>query len=405
MRRPDLRNERGIALVFTVFALVVIGALVAGTFFVSRVEQVTGYNTVWAGQASEAAEAGLTHVNVTVDATTFGSIPVWTPATPNEMVLANKAVQGMPGLVYSTRIRRLNQQLFQITSVGEKRTPGGQVLASQTVAHLVRLAKPTIGVNAAITVQDPINFNGNAFLVSGINSLPPQWFAGECPALDSGNTDDVVGIRSAGSTGATAQDMNNIDGYPTATVDNDPTITSSTFQDFLDYTYTTLSQQPNVKVLSLDTPYNGVGPVLDVSQSPAVCKKPAPLNFGEPFRNPPTAGAVIPCTGYFPVVHGTGGQTKFAANSRGQGILLIDGDMEIVGSFEWSGLIIVRGQMKVSGTGNKIYGAVLTEGVDISTSGSLGGDALVNYSACAIEKAIQGGSLPEPLSRGWAQIF
>ncbi|HEX9755628.1 MAG TPA: hypothetical protein VGA42_07955 [Gemmatimonadales bacterium] len=405
MHRPDLRSERGIALVLTVFALVVIGALVTGAFFVGRVEQITGYNTVWAGQAGEAADAGLTHANVNLPSNTYLTLPVWTPAAPNELVIANQQVQGMPGLVFTDRIRRLNESLFLVTSTGEKRAPGGQALASQTVAALVRMAKPTISVNAAVTVQDPIKFNGNSFVVDGYNSLPAQWSAGECSALDPLNTDDLVGIRSATTTGAGPQDLNNISGFPVPTVDFDPTINSATFQNFLDYTYNTLASQPNVVELPLATPYNGVAPVVDYSQTPAVCDKTAPLNLGEPFRDPPTAGAVTECMDYFPTVHGTGSELKFAAGNRGQGIMLVDGDLELVGGFEWAGLIIVRGQMKITGTGNKIYGAILTESADLNTAGAVSGNIEVHYSACAIEKAVQGAAAPLPLHRGWAQVF
>ncbi len=405
MRRFSVRNEQGIALVLTVFALVVIGAVVAGTFFVGRVEQTTGYSTVWSRQAGEAAETGLTWTMTNVEAPTYLAIPVWSPATPSELDLGSRTVAGMPHVSYSSRIRRLNQTLFQVTAVGTRRGTGGRIIASETLVQLVRLAKPTIGVNAAITVQDPIKFNGNAFSISGMNALPPQWLPAECAALDPGNSDDVVGIRSSTGTGANSSDMNNIQGFPTKVVANDPSVTSETFRDFLDYTYATLAAQPGVKVLPSTSTYNGVGPVLDLTQSPAVCNKAAALNFGEPFRNPPTAGAVTQCQNYYPTVHGTGTSLKFAAGSRGQGILLVDGNLELAGGFEWSGLVIVRGQMKINGTGNKLYGAILTEGVDLNTSGSVSGNVEIGFSACAIEKAVLGAAVPVPLSRGWAQVF
>lgn len=401
---PNLRNERGIALVLTLFGIIVIGALVGGAFFVGRVEQITGRNGLWSAQALEAAEAGLAHAHTNLDAITYGAIPVWTPAAPVELALPTRLIPGMPGLAFTDTVRRLNQTLFLIRSTGT-RQGGGRALASQQVGSLVRLAKPTVGVNAAVTVQDPIKFNGNAFEVNGYNSLPPQWAPAECAPVDVGNTDDVVGIRSSTSTGASAKDLDNIFGFPAKVVANDPTITSDTFRDFLDYTYSTLSTQPNVKKLPLTTPYNGIGPSLDFSETPAVCDKSAPLNFGEPLRNPPTAGAIAACQNYFPIVHGTGAQTKFASNSRGQGILLIDGNLEIVGGFEWSGLVIVRGEMKVTGTGNKIFGAILTEGVDINTAGSIGGNVTVSYSACAISKASEGAAAPLLLSRGWTHLY
>jgi hypothetical protein len=197
----------------------------------------------------------------------------------------------------------------------------------------------------------------------------------------------------------TAADDDNVLGFPADAVANDPTINSETFRNFLDYTYSTLATQPGVKDFPNTTPYNGVGPVVDGT---GACDKPSALNLGEPRRG---GGTVPACKTYFPIVHGTGAQLKFASNSRGQGILLVDGDLELVGGFEWTGLIIVRGQMKITGNGNKINGAILTEGVDINTSGSIGGNAEVTYSKCAIDRAINGAAAPAPVSRGWAQLF
>jgi hypothetical protein len=61
--------------------------------------------------------------------------------------------------------------------------------------------------------------------------------------------------------------------------------------------------------------------------------------------------------------------------------------------------------MKVTGTGNKIYGAVLTEGASVNTAGSVGGNVEVRYSACGIENAVNGAAAAVPLSRGWTQLF
>jgi hypothetical protein len=402
MRFSKLRNdEQGMALILAVFGLVVIGALVAGSFFVGRVEQITGTNTVWASQAGEAAEAGLGYAMSAIDPVTYEAMPVWSPATPNEYVTSGAGISGTTSVVFTDSVRRLNQTVFVVRSTGRRVSAGGQVLASQTLAQMVRLAKPTVGVNAAVTVQDPIKFNGNSFAVDGVNAYPPGWGASDCPtgAPQANNTDDVVGIRSSSGTGMSATDDDNVNGYPADAVPNDPTITSATFRDFLDYTYNTLANQANVKVLVNDTPYNGVAPVIDASST---CDKTVLLNLGEPRRD---AGSVTQCYGFFPIAHGTASRLIFASGTRGQGILLVDGDLELVGGFEWSGLIIVRGQMKVTGTGNKITGAVLTEGVDIATAGAIGGDAEVHFSKCAIDRAVNGAAQPAPVSRGWAQIY
>ncbi len=398
---PSLRDERGIALVLTLFALVVIGALVAGSFFVGRIEQQTGTNTVWSSQATEAAEAGVSQIVANWDPALYNALPIYTGLPAQEFAVPTVALSGT--VQFTDTIRRLNQSLFLVRSVGSRMTPGGQVLGTKMISQLIRLAKPTISVNAAITISSPIALNGNAFSVTGFNANPPGW--GMCSPTDPGNTDDLVGIRSATTTGMNAADLNNVFGYPTKEAPNDPSVTSATFRNFLDFTFTTLAAQPNVKVLPDPTVYNGVGPVIDVSTTPNSCDKPVLLNFGEPARNPPVAGAVAECYGFFPIVHGTGVRTKFAAGSRGQGTLLVDGNLEINGGFEWSGLIIVRGQMKIAGNGNKITGAILTEGVDVVTTGAISGNVDITYSKCAVEAAVGGASLGQPLERGWTQLF
>jgi hypothetical protein len=398
-RKPD---RRGFTLMLSLFALVVLGAAISASFLAVRFDRSGSTRSTWAAEAQTAAESGIARTYATWDATVQNVLPVWTTAAPVEWTSGDQALQAGK-LFHNTTVRRLNQELFQATSTGW-RQGGGSRLAQLSVVQFFRLAKPSIDANAAVTVSEPVKFNGNSFEVSGFNANPPQWGVGECDALDPGNSDDVVGVRSATGTGVGTNDLDNVFGYPAAHVPNDASITSATFNDFLDYTFATLGSQPGVKVLPNTTPYNGVGPVLDVSTS--TCDKTAALNFGEPYR-PPTTGVITQCTGYFPVVRGTGSQTKFAAGARGQGILLIEGDLEMVGGFEWVGLIIVRNQIKISGTGNKIYGALLAEGADVDTdNGSVGGNVEIHYSNCAIEKAVFGAAAARPLGqRGWSQTY
>jgi hypothetical protein len=61
--------------------------------------------------------------------------------------------------------------------------------------------------------------------------------------------------------------------------------------------------------------------------------------------------------------------------------------------------------MKVTGNGNKITGAILTEGVNIDEAGTIGGNAEIHYSRCAIENAMNGAAAPAPVSRGWSQMY
>src|SRR2546425_5976324 len=60
--KPILSNERGMALAVAIFALVVVGALVAGAFFAGTQEQRVGENSRRVTQSFGAAEAGLNEI-------------------------------------------------------------------------------------------------------------------------------------------------------------------------------------------------------------------------------------------------------------------------------------------------------------------------------------------------------
>ncbi|HEV8456274.1 MAG TPA: hypothetical protein VGQ24_15350 [Gemmatimonadales bacterium] len=411
MRKPTFpaRNERGIALALVLFGLVIMGAVLTGSFMAVRLDTNSATYATFAAEAQGAAEAGLAQVYANWDPTTHSVMPIWDGTTATEIgrdLHDLNAAAPDPFRQVADTVRRLNSQLFLVRAFGVRKGAGGQILAKLGVAQLFRISKPTIGVNAAVTVMDPLKLNGDAFVISGMNALPDQWSAAECDPLDPGNGDDLVGIRSATATGMTGSDADNVFGYPTADVPNDPSITDADFQDYLDYTYATLGAQPGVKLLPLSSTYNGVAPVLDISTLPPSCDKSAPLNFGEPWRTPPTVGAIPQCYGYFPVVHGTGGTTKFGAGNRGQGTLLVDGDLELTGDFEWLGLIIVKGAIKINGNGNKLTGAVFAQGVDILTAGAVSGNVDIQYSKCAVDKAVGGATLALPLGqRSFVQLY
>lgn len=395
-------TERGVALALVLFALVIMGALISGAVMVGRIDRAATAGSVWATEAQNAAEGGLALALATWDPMVHNQLPVWdgTPAT--EWSAGVRQVAGNPLLVQVDSIRRLNADLFLVRSTGRRLGQGGQVLAELGVGQLLRLVSPSVGVNAALTVRGPVAFAGNAFRVSGINTWPEQWGGGECAPLDDAGADDVVGVRSATGTGVLPTHHENVFGFPVRDVGFDPTVTSATFQNFVDLTYASLAAQPGVKVLANSTPYNGLTPSYAAGGG---CDRAAPGNLGEPLRNPPAAAAVTACTGYFPVVHGTASQTVLGGGSRGQGTLLIDGDLRLTGAVRWAGLVIVRGRVRISGTGNQIFGAVLAEGADFE-SGAVAGNVQLHYSACAVAQAIGGASLARPLAhRSWFQLF
>lgn len=86
----------------------------------------------------------------------------------------------------------------------------------------------------------------------------------------------------------------------------------------------------------------------------------------------------------------------------GFGILLVDGDLELGGNFNWNGLILVAGKIKMNGggTGIIISGAILSG--NSSETDSTNGQVTLKYDSCEIENAL----INQPLTIiKWKEIY
>jgi hypothetical protein len=119
-----------------------------------------------------------------------------------------------------------------------------------------------------------------------------------------------------------------------------------------------------------------IGPVERVD---GTCDRSAGTNWGAPHD------ARSPCFDFFPLIHSTG-DLEIAGGS-GQGILLVEGDLEVRGGFEFYGPVIVRGTLLVQGAGAHFNGGVIVANVNGGAS-ALTGQASVNYSSCALTRSM-----------------
>jgi hypothetical protein len=214
---PTLRrDERGMALALAIFALVIIATLVAGVFFLARLEQRSGSNALWSTQAAEAADAGLNETLANWSSGGFNSLAIG----GSPITLAPKSLGANSR--YSTTVRRVSSQVFLIQSRGE-RTGGGGVLAGTSLGRLVRLVTPNLTANAAVTSVGGVNINGN-ITVNGANTPPVGWGPSACPAV----TDTVASIQSA-STVPPPYGSATLVGNPgpKGVVENDPSVTAA----------------------------------------------------------------------------------------------------------------------------------------------------------------------------------
>jgi hypothetical protein len=389
MRTSRLTDERGMALAVAIFALVVIGALVAGAFFAGHLEQRTGRNTLYAAQAADAAEMGVSKV-----------VSDWDQFNLNSTAVGATTALGTTTVgrtTYNQDVIRLNNDLFLVKSLGKRLDASGNTLAQRTVAMVTRLSYVSATANAAVTAGKSVNFNGNAFEVVGNDSVPAGW-SGESGCSTGAAK---AGVRTAETVTSSSQQDDNITGSP-AQVEHDPTVTADFFNIFGDVTFDDLKKSADI-ILPYTTPYNGAAPSLTAG-NPQRCNIADQMNWGEPHRN--GAGYTAQCVNYFPILYGSGTQTKLAAGGRGQGLLLVEGDLDISGGFEWTGLIVAKGGIKITGNGNKITGALLAQDVALDDQNSISGNTTLQFSSCALSKAIQGSAFAEPMTmRSWVQAY
>lgn len=91
----------------------------------------------------------------------------------------------------------------------------------------------------------------------------------------------------------------------------------------------------------------------------------------------------------------------------GQGILLVDVDLDLRGNFQFNGVIIVQGDFETQGSGNRVLGGVMAANASLENQ-TLNGGSEVQTSTCAVSRAIlNNASLtrPRPLARrSWMDL-
>jgi hypothetical protein len=394
MRTPRLSDERGIALAVAVLALVVIGALVAGTFFAGRIEQRSGENTLYAAQAFEAAEAGAS-----------ATVSNWVPSAFNnravgaDTVLPTVTVLGSN--VYTPTVTKLNATTFLIRSEGAHRDAAGNALSRRVVGTLVRLLRPNIDIRGALTVRGALTLGGSAE-IDGTDHIPTGWGA-SCPLAAPA----MAGIRS--NTNSINTNGSNCNGSPPACVTGSPpvqvdtAVNANTFTQFGSTSFDDLAAAATWQVSGTMT---GIGPSLNPLPvgapigTPQTCNTSSITNWGEPDGG---VGSVTPCFDYFPILYAPGNLR--ISGGRGQGILLVRGDLDLSGGMEFYGPVIVLGNLTSTGTGGHVYGGVMASNADLDPT-VITGNSVVNYSACSVQRALLGAAVARPFAlRSWSQLY
>jgi hypothetical protein len=364
-----MRNDRGAALLLAIVALAAIGAMVAGTFLAGWLELRSadaGRNAV---TALEAAEAGMAQASAAWQPT-LGRLPVGV----DSLLAAGSSARGG----YRATISRLGESLFLVRAEGWREGPAGARLSSRLVGAFMRPVALAVDHGSALTLLGPAEL-WSAGAVDGTDHVPSGWES-LCAA-----SAPVPPIRSAGAPVT-------VDSGPAPSVSTDPPVTALTFTDFGSATFDQLAGMASHQV-------SGVLPVLGPSTVAGECAEAVATNWGEPDTGP---GSVPACAGFLPLVYSAGDLAL--SGGRGQGLLLVRGDLDLSGGVVLAGVVVVLGRVTSSGAGGQILGTLLVAGGSGTTR--LGPGTTVGYSTCAAGRALLANAVRiERAIQGWVQLY
>jgi hypothetical protein len=387
-RRTD---RKGIALATVMFALVVIGVLIAGTFFATTQEYRVARNSLTSQKALAAAEYGQNQI-----------LNDWNTTWPTTMLTGDTIKRTYPsasgaGTVDSVIMTRLRFNMFSVVSTGYTGTMTSDDARRRT-GLLIRLDMPEIPFPGAFSGAKTSAIAGN-FSASGNDSIPAGWTdcppAGPQKAAIAATSSANVAI-SGGCSGGTC-----LTGSPKVLSDANVADTTKVLDAWAD-----LVSQANIVIVQSGQTLTGMAP----AYSGGNCDMTVSTNWGDPSRNA-TPGK---CENYFPVIYlksavkGALGPLTTITTGVGQGIILVDGNLAMAGNINWVGPIIVRGNVALSGNGNKTVGGIqaLNLGCVTASCNSLSGTSSATYSSCTINKILAMKAKPALASKhAWADMF
>lgn len=393
-------RRKGFALPTAIVALVLVGVLVTGGFIAATQEGRISRSTQFSSEAFNIAEYGLNEFLGTVRVADFPhymspSAAEWQLCEDGTTVDATTACASGAGIgTYSIEVRSLDNsgELYLILSTGRVTRHGAGNEPVRTLARVVRTMSLEIDMNQAVTLAGPLTLSGNA-KISGKDRHPNGW---DCSGYPLSETS--LGIVAKDTTKVQlGNNKNQRDKHLEGGMDQDPSIgePGSDFDKLFSEMYDDLAQQANIvipRTLSEKT-----GPSLSNGR----CNYNDDLNWGAPENQNHD------CADYFPVVH-VKGDLELNANSTGQGILLVDGNVYVNGGFHFYGIVITRGTIGRNGT-SQIHGVVFAQsGVELNDPSVILGTATVQFSSCAARRALAGGdpfAFARPIdSRSWFDL-
>jgi hypothetical protein len=359
----NCRNaDGGFALVGTIIFLVSVGLMISGVFLLGIFELRQGRSAILVEQAFRSSEQGA--------AVIVGSLTNGVATADTGSYSGGTASGRWEGMVVPSG---LSHSL--IRSVGY--SPGG--FARQEVGMLLEHRLADLGGTTAALNVLGVFTRGPGLLATGFDGGSG---APACLNPEEGTGLNVVSLVLRDSVACAGC----FEGAPPVGVDSslgDSTAISS---------FNRLSFQAN-KTIRGGT-FSMVGPTYLPAGG---CDVGNMANWGS------FGGVGGSCESYSPVVYSK--DDLKVVGGGGQGVILVEGDLELTGGFEFTGVVIVKGDLTIGDSGAKVFGSMTADGVNFPQNPASKGPFVI-FSSCAVTRVLEAHLVPRPLDqRSWVPLY
>ncbi len=384
-------NRDGFALPVAVFALVIIGVLVTGGFYMARQETRIGVASQNALDAFYLAERGIYNTLATWNNAAMSAPGAW-----NTTTVTGSGTSG----TWSVTVMPMTSKLYFLQATGTV-TKGGALWAgaSRQVGLIARINSASLDPPAALTTIGALKFGGSS-IIDGNDTDPGQW-PGLCGSPNTNKPGIMIKDTTLLNFVGNRTNIQRTQLFGTSDFQQDASMTSASLTTFGDMTWTDLTLMADKH---FTTAPGNPAPSPTVGATTGTCDTSVMSNWGYPLAN------THPCFNYFPIIWLDNPTTLWNfTGGEGQGILLIEGDIKVTGQFQFYGPIYIKGHLETAGGGGTqhFHGGIVAANADLEQNSVLG-TADIIYSSCAIERAIlnnSGLTAAKPLAqRSWVDL-
>ena len=368
-------NQKGVIMVLGLLLLTVLTILGISAVSMVVFDTKISANYDAANQAFYTADSGIEDVKTRLTGSGPSVITDNEPENPDWMVVIGTAERAsQKGLSSATRMDKLEPSLDYFVIVTHK-INSSSVTLKWGDANLDGLSEEntTQGANIYVVTSEGRSKEGSSRTlqaeVTKSSIIVPAAIYTKADTKIQGTSTKILGNDACGTTGKpgivtmgaiTTSGNPTVTGNPTGEVENstqDVDINSiiSSFKSDANYTY--------------DVPGG-----TDMSG----------INWGTPFvvsQDEPSTCSVKNVV-YF---NAHGSTVKLTGGSSGCGVLMVEGNLEANGGFNWNGLILVTGSVTFLGGGNKNITGGLMSGSKVD-SDTIGGNITIIYCSTAIKQ-------------------